>query len=78
MDAELTHKAHGVARVIDYFGGIHEATFKRGAYHGLDRWIWPGGVEVRLFKEGSLLAFVAFDSNFQETNRGGLQPDSLP
>ena len=77
MEAEPTSKAHGVARVIDYFGGVHEATFKRGAYHGLDRWIWPNGIEIRLFKQGAMLAFIKFDSNFNETERGGFQSDLL-
>ena len=60
---------HGIARAISSEGSIHERTLKEGKFHGLHRAVFNDKVRLSIYKDGSRLAYMAFDHNFREFYR---------
>lgn len=69
MRRKVTHKRHGVVRIVEPNGPIIEATYKDGALHGLYRRIDKDGVRVQVSKNGRPKAMLDFNSEFEEIER---------
>ena len=77
MEHETTGKRHGIVRMVTGDGDILEMSYRNGNRHGLKRVVYKNVVKVFLNKDGSSVAYVCFDSDFYETERGGPQQHLL-
>ena len=77
MVHKTSGKRHGIMRMITSAGDILEMSYRNGNRFGLKRSIYKDHVEVYLMNDGSQIAYVYFDENFYETERGGPQEHLL-
>lgn len=71
MIHKKTGKRHGLVRMISSDGDVLEMSYRNGNRHGLKRAIYKDQVKVYLSIDGSQIAYLYFDENFYETERGG-------
>lgn len=73
MRQRETEELHGIVRKSSPIGYISEATYKNGVRHGLSREVWAFKIELFIYREGDLVAYLQYDRNQQEIHRSGKQ-----
>lgn len=71
MRNQTTKKKEGIVRTVWQDRSITEASYKNGVPHGLYRYIWGNEVQIKIYKEGQLIAGMHFDSNFKSLRSYG-------
>ena len=74
-------RVQGVVRQYSSNGGIREYSAKDGKCHGFYLWVMNKTYCIGLYKEGSRIAHLFFDENYNETSRwddGNLLADCQP
>ena len=77
MRHKISKKEYGIVRESCAHGGICEATYKHGQYHGLSRCIQFNEVWIDVWRTNRVVASLCFDSDFKEQSRGGPQAHLL-
>lgn len=72
-----TEEVQGIVRKSSPIGFISEACYKNGKKHGISREVWAYKIEVMIYDEGDMLAFMQYDRHQQEIHRTGKQVEML-
>ena len=77
MRARDTEKMQGIVRKSSPIGYISEASYKNGVKHGISREVWAYKIELFIYRDGDVVAYMQYDRNQQEIHRSGKQIELL-